>query len=259
MKIKITDTHKCDKFVAIFQQLKTLSSSLCWQIDEDSITVQGMDQGHVSMFQLVLGNTWFDTYEHVSGDLPVFHICSTLLAKFLNIRSDHQTIDISLDENADKIKIRFESDDKAEFNKALSLSLMDAEQESLNIPEMEYTAEFILQSKKLNSLVDQLSLMNDIVEIHCDEETIKLKTEGLEGIMEVSIPHDDIEEYIIDEDTSVDVSYSLNYMKKFCQYHRVSETVELQISEQYPLMVTYKLNALNYLKFYLAPKMDDNE
>jgi len=259
MKIKITDTSKCDKFVAIFQQLKNLSPSLCWQVDEDSITIQGMDQGHVSMFQLVLGNTWFDIYEHVPDDVPVFHICSNLLAKFLNTRSDHQTIDMTLNDEADKIKIKFESNDKSEFNKGLTLSLMDAEQENLNIPDMEYTAEFTLESKKLNSLIDQLSLMHDIVNIHCDEETIKLKTEGLEGIMEVSIPHDEIEEYIIDEDASVDVSFSLSYMKKFCQYHKVSDVVEINISEEYPLMVTYKLNALNYLKFYLAPKIDDNE
>ena len=43
---------------------------------------------------------------------------------------------------------------------------------------------------------------------------------------------------------SVDVMFSLGYMKKFCQYHKVSDDVELQISDEFPLMVTYKLNAL---------------
>ena len=99
--------------------------------------------------------------------------------------------------------------------------------------------------------------MNDVVNIHCDEETVVLTCKGLEGEMLVTIPHDDIEEYIIEEEASVDVKFSLGYMKKFCQYHKVSDNVELQISEEFPLMVTYKLNALNYLKFYLAPKIDD--
>jgi proliferating cell nuclear antigen len=258
MKITINDVAKCDKFVAIFQQLKTLSATLCWQIDEDSITIQGMDQGHVAMFQLVLGNTWFDDYTS-NLDISEFHICSNLLAKFLNTRSDHQTIDINLDDSGDKIKIKFKSDNKSEFNKSFMLPLIDAEQENLNIPDMEYSAEFSMESKKLNSLIDQLSLMDDVVNIHCDEESIKFTAEGLDGKMDVYIPHDDIEEYIIEEDASLNVRFSLGYMKKFCQYHKVSDAVEIQISEEYPLMVIYKLNALNYLKFYLAPKINDSE
>ena len=258
MKITITDVAKCDKFVAIFQQLRTLSATLCWQIGEDSITIQGMDQGHVAMFQLVLGNTWFDDYTS-NLDISEFHICSNLLAKFLNTRSEHQTIDINLDDSGDKIKIKFESNDKSEFNKSFMLPLIDAEQENLSIPEMEYSAEFSMESKKLNRLIDQLSLMDDVVDIHCDEESIKFTTEGLDGKMDVCIPHSDIEEYIIEEGASLRVRFSLGYMKKFCQYHKVSDVVEIQISDEYPLLVVYKLNALNYLKFYLAPKIDDSE
>jgi proliferating cell nuclear antigen len=256
MKITITDLNKCEKFVAIFQQLKVMTSSLSWGIDDEGVIVQGMDQGHVSMFQLVLGGTWFDNYEASTDDIASFHICPILLAKFLNTRSEHQTIEISI-VGGDRLGIKLESDNKSEFNKNLSLSLIDADQPEMNIPEMEYTAELTLESKKLNTLVDQLALMNDVVNIHCDEETVKLTSEGLEGEMVVTIPHQDIEEYIIEEEASVDVAFSLGYMKKFCQYHKVSDTVELQISEEYPLMVTYKLNALNFLKFYLAPKIDD--
>ena len=122
---------------------------------------------------------------------------------------------------------------------------------------MEYTVELTLESKKLNTLVDQLSLMSDAVNIHCDEETVKFTSEGMDGEMVVTIPHDDIEEFIIEEEATLDVMFSIGYMKKFCQYQKVSDSVELQISEEYPLMVTYKLNALNYLKFYLAPKIED--
>ena len=256
MKITITDHQKCEKFVAIFQQLRHLTTTLSWGIDEDGIIIQGMDQGHVCMFQLVLGNTWFDNYETDQQDVACFDICPNLLARFLNTRSEHQTIEITMI-SGDRLGIKMESNDKSEFNKNLSLSLIDADQPELTIPEMEYTAELTLESKKLNNLVDQLSLMNDVVNIHCDEETVVLTCKGLEGEMLVTIPHDDIEEYIIEEEASVDVKFSLGYMKKFCQYHKVSDNVELQISEEFPLMVTYKLNALNYLKFYLAPKIDD--
>ena len=265
MKICINNISKCEKFVAIFQQLKYLTGVLCWKINGDKISINGLDQSHVLMFQLVLGKTWFDDFESdiVESEIDdaesnTIYICSNLFAKILNTRFEHQTIKINFDTNSDNINIVLESDDKAEFNKSFILSLMDAAHEALVIPDMEYTAEFSIESKKLNCLVDQLSLVDDIVNIHCDEKIIKFTTDGIEGKMEVSIPHNDIEEYIIDEEATLDIRYSLGYMKKFCQYHKVCDSVEIQLSDEYPLMVTYKLNALNYLKFYLAPKIDDN-
>lgn len=262
MKLVINDISKCEQFVAIFQQLKTLSSSLFWEINPDNILIQGIDQGNVCMFQLVLDKSWFDCFTIIDGEDESFYICSTLLSKFLNTRFEHQSIEITLCESQDKINITLNSDKKSEFKKSVTLALLDADHKQLNIPEMEYTAEFSIESKKLNVLVDQLSLMDDIVKIHCDDEVISFKTYGLDGEMDVTLPHDDIDEYLIDEDTSVDVRYSLAYMKKLCQYHKVSDVVEVQVSVKFPLMVTYKLNplnTLNYLKFYLAPKIDDYE
>ena len=256
MKITITDLSKCEKFVAIFKQLKELTSTLSWGDDDEGVIIQGMDQTHVCMFQLVLGNTWFDGYTTSDSDIASFDICPALLARFLNTRSEHQTIEITIT-TQDRIGIKFESSDKSEFNKSFSLSLIDADQPEVSIPEMEYTVELTLESKKLNTLVDQLALMSDSVNIHCDEETVRFTSEGLDGEMIVNIPHDDIEEFIIEEDAILNVVFSIGYMKKFCQYQKVSDNVELQISEEFPLMVTYKLNALNYLKFYLAPKIED--
>lgn len=256
MKITITDLSKCEKFVAIFKQLKELTSTLSWGLNDEGVIIQGMDQTHVCMFQLVLGNTWFDAYTVSDSDITSFNICPSLLSRFLNTRSDHQSIEITI-MTCDRISIKFESSDKSEFNKSLSLSLVDADQPEVTIPDMEYTVELTLESKKLNTLVDQLSLMSDSVNIHCDEETVKFISEGMDGEMVVMIPHDDIEEFIIEEEATLDVMFSIAYMKKLCQYQKVSESVELQISEEFPLMVTYKLNALNYLKFYLAPKIED--
>ena len=174
------------------------------------------------MFQLVLGNTWFDYYTSSDSDVVSFDICPSLLARFLNTRSEHQTIEITIT-TQDRITIKFESNDKSEFNKKFSLSLIDADQPEVNIPRDGVYCGINSRIKKLNTLVDQLALMNDTVSIHCDEETVKLTSEGLDGEMVVTIPHDDIEEFIIEEEATVDVVFSIGYMKKFCQYQKVSD------------------------------------
>jgi len=259
MRFVIRDTSKCERFVAIFQQLKSLAESLCWTMSDGGVRVQGMDPGHVAMFQLALDGTWLDQLVFGETGDPSFCVSSGLLARLLGMRADNQTIDFELDAAKDSVKIKLESSHKEEFNKSFVLPLLDNEQDALDVPEMEYSAEFSMGSKKLGVLVDQLALMSDAVDICCDGETVKFTAEGLEGKMEVVIPEDDVEEYVIEEDTTVDVRFGLNYMKKLCQYHKVSDTVELQISGEFPLLVAYRLNASNFLKFYLAPKIGDGE
>jgi proliferating cell nuclear antigen len=57
----------------------------------------------------------------------------------------------------------------------------------------------------------------------------------------------------------VTCSYGLQYLNSFAKASSLSNIVTLHISAKYPLMIDYEIEDLGYLKFYLAPKMDDEE
>ena len=57
----------------------------------------------------------------------------------------------------------------------------------------------------------------------------------------------------------VSCSYGLQYLNSFAKASSLSNVVTLHISAKYPLMIDYEIEDLGFLKFYLAPKMDEDE
>lgn len=57
----------------------------------------------------------------------------------------------------------------------------------------------------------------------------------------------------------VSLTFSLKYLVNFCKASGLSGTVRLCLSNEVPLLVEYALAGSSYLRFYLAPKIGDEE
>jgi proliferating cell nuclear antigen len=57
----------------------------------------------------------------------------------------------------------------------------------------------------------------------------------------------------------VTASFSLKYLNYFTKASMLSQQVTLSMSADYPLLVEYKIEEIGYLRFFLAPKIDDEE
>ena len=63
----------------------------------------------------------------------------------------------------------------------------------------------------------------------------------------------------IETDTNVKLSFALRYLNMFTKASSIGQQVNLYLSKEFPLMVQYKLEELGTLKFYLAPRISDND
>ena len=79
------------------------------------------------------------------------------------------------------------------------------------------------------------------------------------GKMKVCIGIDDITSYAINEGENMDISFSLNRLHNICMYNKLSKEVELLLTNNYPMKITYPLD-MDEAKmiFYLAPQISDN-
>lgn len=57
----------------------------------------------------------------------------------------------------------------------------------------------------------------------------------------------------------VALTFSLKYLVNFCKASGLSDRVKLCLSDEVPLLVEYALSNNSYLRFYLAPKIGDEE
>ena len=139
------------------------------------------------------------------------------------------------------------------------MPLVDMDEETLQIPDIEYTAEFSLNSSVFASLINQLKTFGETVEIDCSEENISLHSHSVDsGKMSVEIKNDDLSEFAIVEDASLNLSFSLHYLHSICLYQKISKEISIHLCDNYPLKIVYDLGDQAYIHFYLAPKMNDD-
>ena len=64
---------------------------------------------------------------------------------------------------------------------------------------------------------------------------------------------------ILDVDEPVNLSFALRYLNLFNKASSLSNQVVLYLSHDTPLCVEFKIERLGSLKYYLAPKINDEE
>ena len=64
---------------------------------------------------------------------------------------------------------------------------------------------------------------------------------------------------ILEVDDPVTSSFALRYLNLFNKAATLTPTVSLKISPDTPIVVEFRIEKLGFLKFFLAPKINDEE
>lgn len=260
MEIQITQQGRADIFTSLFQYIKLFTENINVICNKERLFIQAIDKSHISIFEIYLPNSWFDVYKIDQETDITIGINTNLLYKVLHAREKSQKLSIILENtNTDKLQIHMISESNVNFDKHFEVPLMDIDSEMMSIPEMEYQAEFSLQSVMFSTLIEQLKMFGDTLRIECSEEKISLFSESMEsGKMMVDIPIDDLISFAIEENENLDLSFSLVHLYNICLYSKIAKTIDVSMKTNYPIRVQYLLDDQNAkILFYLAPKMDD--
>ena len=55
------------------------------------------------------------------------------------------------------------------------------------------------------------------------------------------------------------LNFALRYLNFFTKATPLSEAVTLSMSKDVPLVVEYKIGEMGYIRYYLAPKIEDED
>ena len=257
MKFTITDLVNADKFAHIFQHLKNFADNINIDFLEDKVYIQGMDNAHISLYEINLDRSFFDEYVIDDNDSREIGINNVFLYKILNTRFPNQTIEISYEGDPDYLNIDFNSDVKDEFNKSFQLPLMELDIEKLHIPGIEYQADLVITTNVLTKMIDEFAIFDEKINIKCNDESINFKAVGIEGNMNVEMPIDDVEEYLLEEDGNMDVTYSIKNFQYMCGFNKLSDYIKMGFSDSQPMLISYEFGD-SFAKFYLAPSISED-
>lgn len=257
MKIVISDKSKKDIFTALFQTLKNCTNIICVIFYEDHVYIQGMDKSHVCLFNVKILNSWFNEYQKNNNDIEKICFDTQVFCNIIGTKQDGHSINIILNNDEDNLCINLmtqENNTKGEFNKFFKMPLVEFDYDLMDIPVVDYDAEFSIASKKIHEITSQMSSFGDDINIKCSDEGIDLISNGIMGEMLVNIPIDDLSEYSITEGDDIDLNYSLVYIHKMCITNKLSSEIQFCVSKEFPMKLKYDLADNSFIEFYIAPK-----
>lgn len=265
--------RKVEIFSQICSLLKNITEFIVFEFRPEGLYSQGMSFDQISLYEFMIKKEWFEFYEYNEKDSNSISLNSTILQKIFSTRQEKQFVCMTYDGTPDKIIIQFKNKVpvKTDVPKEFEVTLMDIDSEHLEIPESDYTAEFSITTKMFGSLVEQLEIFDESMNVKCSEENIEFKASGFEGSLSVNLYSDKvdyIDEYAIDEGGDLDLTFASKHFQNFCKFNKVSKEVKLSFSDALPMQMLFmldenvdeeepSLNDHSYLRFCLAPKIND--
>jgi proliferating cell nuclear antigen len=257
MDIRILDSTKADCFTSVFHHIKALTDNINVQFDHSRMYIQAMDSAKVTVFEISIPSTWFDSYIISGQSAILLGLNSNIFYRILSARDKCQNIQlIYLCDTDDKLYVNMTGEIKTVFDKNFEVPLIELESDLMEIPVIEYQAEMSLPSTNFASIVSQLKMFGDTMDVECSENTINLSaTTPEQGKMSVEVKIEDLTAFAIDEGEELSISFSLNYLNIICLYNKLARDIELKLSRDYPMRVDYNIGDGASITFFLAPKI----
>ncbi|KAL3769266.1 hypothetical protein ACHAW5_002282 [Stephanodiscus triporus] len=248
-------------FKQLIEALKDLVQEANIDCSDDEMSIQAMDNSHVALVAVSLRSGGFD---HFRCDRPIsLGFNATNMGKILKCAGNDDIITLKAEDDGDSLALVFESpgqDRIADFE----LKLMDIDSEQLGIPDTEYKCTIQMPSGEFQRIIRDMQVLGDTLTISCTKEGVKFHVAGDLGAGNVLIRQNntaekDEDKVMIDMQEPVELTFALRYLNFFTKATSLGPTVILSMSPEVPVVVEYPIGETGYIKYYLAPKIDEDE
>ncbi|KAI4609813.1 DNA polymerase delta processivity factor [Alternaria novae-zelandiae] len=244
----------------VVDAIKDLVQDCNFDCNDSGIALQAMDNSHVALVSMMLKSEAFDPFRCDRNIALGINLGS--LTKVLRAAGNDDALTIKAEDSPDVVNLLFESSTTSRLSE-YDIKLMDIDQEHLGIPETDYAATVSMPSAEFQRICRDLGALSESVSIECTKDGIKFACSGDIGsgsvILKTSTSVDKPEENVsVEMNEPVSLTFSLKYLINFCKASGLSTQVKLCLSSEVPLLVEYPFES-SYLRFYLAPKIGDED
>jgi len=245
----------------VLESLKDLLNEATWDCADTGIQLQAMDNSHVSLVSVSLRADGFDKFRcdrQLSMGMNL-----TSMSKILRCAANDDIITIKAQDQADNVTFMFEAPNQEKVSD-YEMKLMNLDQEHLGIPETDYAAVVKLPSGEFQRIIKDLSQFGESVVIACSKEGVKFSAAGDIGTGNIKLAQtanvDKEEEAVtIDIQEPVTLTFACRYLNMFTKASCLAPQVTLSMSPEVPLVVEYKIGDIGHIRYYLAPKIEDED
>lgn len=235
----ISDATGGSVFKTIVETLSSQMSYLSLRILSDRIEISGVDSGHVSVATISLFSSCFSTFHKLEPDNPV-HVYLSLeqLKKILRACGSDDTLSIIINKK-DDICVTFQFENLLRCH-AFSLTVLDIEEESLDIPELDYETVVQLPAQGFRRMFDEMSVMDsEAVHFTSTSENLSIVTTDVVCQSKVNLNNSSPDVDITWTD-DVSIKVSLPKIRSYGILSKLCSHVTIHISENFPALFYFK-------------------
>jgi proliferating cell nuclear antigen len=140
---------------------------------------------------------------------------------------------------------------------------MDINAEQLGIPDTPYKCNIKMPADEFQRIIRDLQVLGDTCTISCTKEGIRFSVSGTIGTGNILIrantsTEKEEEQVVIDMEEPVELNFALRYLNFFTKATSLSPSVLISMSPDVPVVIQYPIQEVGHVKFYLAPKIEEN-
>ena len=141
---------------------------------------------------------------------------------------------------------------------------MEIDAETLAIPDTPYKATVKMPSAEFQRIIRDLQVLGDTCTIAVTKEGIRFSVSGSIGTGNILIRQNvssekESEHVVVDMEEPVELNFALRYLNFFAKATPLSDQVVISMNPDVPMVVEYPIEEVGYVKFYLAPKIEEEE
>jgi len=243
----------------VLDAIKDLLNEATWDCSSTGMSLQAMDSSHVSLVSLLLRSDGFDTYRcdrNLSMGIKLAH-----MSKILKCANNDDAITLKAGDNADIVTFMFESQNGEKVSD-YEMKLMDLDTEHLGIPETDYSCVIKMPAAEFARICRDLSQIGESVVICCTKEGVRFSCSGDMGSGNIKLAQTanvdkEEEAVVIEMQEACTLTFALQYLNYFTKASPLASQVTLSMSPDVPLVTEYKIGDMGYIRYYLAPKIED--
>ena len=248
-------TIQASTFKQVVDALKEILMDVNLEIDETGIKIVAMDNTHIVLIHLKLEADKFEQYYcekkiYVGINMLRLHaliktITNNDILSLYILKDDPNSLGITIDNNDKNFKTNYK------------LSVLDIDILNIQIPPVDFHTIISMPSSYLQKIIRDMHNLAEYIEFRnigdklilsckgdfCTQETIM----GTDKSQSITIKKNDESEHEI-----IQGIFSLKYLSIFTKCTNLSNTVEIYLKNNYPIILRYTIASLGEIKLCLA-------
>jgi len=222
------------------------------------IKMIAMDPTQTIFVHLKLEGKYFENY--FCKKRTVFGVNMINLYKLIRTMTNSDCLTLYMMENdTNKLGIRIENSDKNSVTH-YKLNLIDLTHDEMEVPNQAFDSVITMPSADFQKICRDMAILSDTIEIINIQNKLEFSCKG-----EFADQRTVLTEYgelqfngSSDNFEVIQGYYNLKHLVSFTKCTNLSQTVQLFLKNNFPLIIQYRVGSLGYLKLALAPKANSN-